>query len=52
MSNLQIFNFKESQVRTVLVENEPWFVAKDVCDVLEIVNSRDALGRVDEDERV
>ena len=51
MSNLQIFNFKESQVRTVLVENEPWFVAKDVCDVLEIVNSRDALGRVDEDEK-
>ena len=51
MSDLKIFNFKDLQVRTVLVENEPWFVAKDVCDVLEIVNSRDALGRVDEDEK-
>ena len=51
MSNLQIFNFKESQVRTVLVENEPWFVAKDVCEVLEIANPTDAMKRLDDDER-
>lgn len=51
MSNLQIFNFKDSQVRTVLVESEPWFVAKDVCDVLEIANPTQAVNRLDEDER-
>lgn len=50
MSDLKIFNFKELQVRTVLVENEPWFVAKDVCDVLEITNPTDAMKRLDDDE--
>lgn len=51
MSGLKIFNFKDLQVRTVLVENEPWFVAKDVCDVLELSNSRMALERLDDDEK-
>ena len=46
MSNLQIFNFKDSQVRTVVVENQPWFVAKDVCHILEIRNHNDALSRL------
>ena len=32
--------------------NEPWFVAKDICDALEIKNSRDALRKsLDDDER-
>lgn len=30
---------------------EPWFVAKDVCDILEISNPSDALKRLDDDER-
>lgn len=51
MSNLQIFNFKESQVRTVLVENEPWFVAKDVCEILELSNPTMVIDRLDDDER-
>lgn len=46
MSDLKIFNFKDLQVRTVLVENEPWFVAKDVCHILEIRNHNDALSRL------
>nr|WP_276561612.1 Bro-N domain-containing protein [Bacillus sonorensis] len=32
-------------------DGEPWFVAKDVCDVLEIKNNRDALSRLDDDEK-
>ena len=32
-------------------DGEPWFVAKDVCDVLEINNSRQALARLDDDEK-
>ncbi|MCT3099191.1 phage repressor protein/antirepressor Ant, partial [Lactococcus lactis] len=30
MNELQNFNFNNLPVRTVLIENEPWFVAKDV----------------------
>lgn len=32
----QIFNYAENQIRIIAIDNEPWFVAKDVCDVLEI----------------
>lgn len=49
--NLIQFEYQGQQVRTILRDGEPWFVAKDVCDVLEIVNSRDAVGRLDEDEK-
>ena len=31
--------------------DEPWFVAKDICDVLEIVNPTRALAGLDEDEK-
>lgn len=50
-NEIKVFNFKENEVRTVVKNGEPWFVVKDVCDVLDITNSRDALGRVDDDER-
>lgn len=52
MSNqLQIFNYQSKQVRTVTKDGEPWFVAKDVCDILEISNGRDAVSRLDDDEK-
>ncbi|WP_196595922.1 MULTISPECIES: BRO-N domain-containing protein [Pectinatus] len=52
MNDLQIFENKEfGKVRTILIENEPWFVAKDVCDCLEIGNNRQALTRLDDDEK-
>lgn len=54
MSNqtqLSIFNFEQSSIRVIAVNNEPWFVAKDLCDVLGVVNSRDALSKLDEDEK-
>ena len=38
-------------VRIILQDSEPWFVAKDVCDCLEIKNTTDALKRLDDDER-
>ncbi|MCQ5364752.1 BRO family protein [Anoxybacillus salavatliensis] len=47
----QVFTYGETQVRTVVQSGEVLFVGKDVCDVLEIKNSRDALGRLDEDEK-
>lgn len=51
MNELQIFNFENSEVRTVMLNGEPWFVAKDVTDILEIKNTTDALKRLDDDER-
>jgi prophage antirepressor-like protein len=38
--------FQDRAVRTVLIDGAPWFVAKDVCDILEIQNSRDTLAKL------
>lgn len=60
MNKLQVINderfkifSKENlgSVRTVLLNNEVWFCAKDVCDILEIKNVTQAVQRLDEDER-
>ncbi|SDQ19566.1 ORF6C domain-containing protein [Carnobacterium viridans] len=51
MSQLQIFKFESTEIRTQLIDDDPWFVAKDVCDILDISNSRDAVGRLDDDEK-
>jgi prophage antirepressor-like protein len=52
MSDLQkIFIYKDHQVRTVVQNGEPWFIAKDVCDVLDIKNSRDAVSRLKENQK-
>ena len=50
--NLTTFNFNQLSVRTVTDEQgNPWFVAADVCAVLEIRNNRDAISRLDDDEK-
>lgn len=52
MNELQIFkNNQFGNVRIVMKDQEPWFVAKDVCNCLEINNSRQALIRLDDDEK-
>ena len=52
MTDLQIFNNDRfGQVRIVPVNGELMFVAKDVCDCLEITKHRDAISRLDSDER-
>lgn len=51
MANLQIFNFHESEIRTIENNNEPWFCLKDVCNILAIKNTTDVVKRLDEDER-
>lgn len=49
----EVFNFSQEKapIRVQLIHGEPWFVAKDVCAVLEIEKHRDAVSRLDEDER-
>ena len=51
MTDVQLFQFNTSEIRVIDREGEPWFVAKDVCDVLEIENVSQALTRLDEYER-
>lgn len=50
VNELQVFNFENKEVRTVMVDNTPYWVLKDVCDVLEIKNATDVSKRLDEDE--
>lgn len=50
MSNIQIFNYQNNEVRTVEMGGEPWFVLKDVCNTLNINNQRDVQERLDPDE--
>ena len=45
------FRFDESQVRAVMHDGEPWFIAKDVCDILDIGDPSKAVSRIDGDER-
>jgi prophage antirepressor-like protein len=50
MKNLpQIFNYHGIQVRTVSINNEPWFVLKDLCDVLDLSNHRMVKDRLSDD---
>lgn len=52
MQDLQIFNFEDLPVRTLTVDEEPYFIGKDVAEVLGYSNTRDALNKhVDEDDK-
>ena len=51
MSNLQVFNYQNKNVRTVEKDGQIWFVAKDVCDVLELTNPTEAIKSLDDDEK-
>ncbi len=51
-TEIQRFDFKGAALRTLTDENgEPWFIAKDVCDILGHSNVSMALDRLDDDER-
>ena len=51
--NLQLFDFEGNQVRTLKTNGEPWFVGKDVAEILGYKNgSRDINAHVDEEDRL
>lgn len=51
-NKIQRFDFRGAALRTLTDEaGEPWFVAKDVCDILELGNTTNALRALDEDEK-
>lgn len=53
MEELQIFNNEEfGNVRSLVIDNEPWFVGKDVAEALGYKNVRDSLARhIDSDDK-
>lgn len=51
MNRLQTFDFKETPVRVVEQAGQPWFVATDVCRVLELGNPRQVISSLDDDEK-
>ena len=51
-TEIQTFNFNSATLRALTDENgDPWFVAKDVCDILGLNNVGQALARLDNDEK-
>ena len=45
------FNPNNAPVRVQVINGEPWFVAKDVCQALGVEKYRDAVNRLDDDEK-
>jgi len=50
-NKLSLFKFDKNEVRIVMKNNIPWFVAKDIGNALGILNSRDTYTRLDDDQR-
>jgi prophage antirepressor-like protein len=48
---LQLFSFQDQPVRMIMINGEPWWVAADVCAVLDIRNVSDAVEKLDGDEK-
>ena len=49
---IKCFNYGENAVRTVERDGEVWFVAKDICDILELTNPTEAIKSLDDDEKM
>ncbi|MFV5767812.1 BRO-N domain-containing protein [Mammaliicoccus sciuri] len=53
MQELQIFNFNSNEVRTVVVNEEPYFVGNDVAQILGYEDYRGAINKkVDEEDKL
>ena len=51
MNELQIFNYKETPIRTIERDGEIWWVLKDVCSALSIIDHVSVARRLDDDEK-
>lgn len=52
MNALQVFSYDNNNIRTIDVDGDVWFVAKDVCNVLELNDVNKACERLDDDEKL
>ena len=51
INELQVFSYEGSEIRTVQRSGEPWWVLKDICNVLELSNPSVIADRLDDDEK-
>lgn len=51
MNALQNFDYQGNSVRSFSIDGDPWFVAKDVCDILGLGETHVALRRLGDDEK-
>lgn len=52
-NDLQVWNYENSEIRTVTIDNEPWFVAKDVTNILGYTNASKAISdHVDTEDKL
>ncbi|MEV2550859.1 phage antirepressor [Paenibacillus larvae] len=52
MNQLQVFNFTGKDVRVIMKDGQPWWLAKDICSVLDHSDVSMAVKRLDEDEKL
>lgn len=54
MEALEILNYPgtELELGHIIHEGEPWFIASDVCEILEIKNPWDATSKIDEEDKL
>lgn len=50
-NNIQVFNFNSKFINLISKAGEVWFIAKEVCEILGISKYRDAVSKLDEDEK-
>ena len=50
MNELKVFNYERNEIRTVLIDGEPWWVAKDVAETLGYAETNNMVKRLDEEE--
>jgi prophage antirepressor-like protein len=53
-SEMKAFEFSATsqEVRSLMIEKEPWFIAKDLCEILNLSDTNMALSKLDEDEKL
>lgn len=51
MNNLAIFTYQDTEIRTLELSDVPYFVATDICDILDIRDISKALSRLEDDEK-
>jgi prophage antirepressor-like protein len=52
MHELINFNFDSNEIRTLAIEGEPWFVAKDICNSLDLFDVNKAVQGLEEEEKL
>lgn len=50
-NNLQVFEKDSFTIQTIIIDNKPWFLAREVCDILELSDTNKACSKLDVDEK-